>query len=151
MPVVRGGSDRVGRNMTEHRVPRDDLLVSVGLAQSGSIAVAANTIRDIAARLSERFRYWEIVVIADGNQFATIDAAGTDPTATADTGLQLLEGSPPIYSIDFASMMVDGAAPTVPAPASGRIGTFTMGDVDWTADWTWGIHDGRREVPLWFE
>ena len=68
MPVVRGGSDRVGRNMTEHRVPRDDLLVSVGLAQSGSIAVAANTIRDIAARLSERFRYWEIVVIADGNQ-----------------------------------------------------------------------------------
>lgn len=87
----------------------------------------------------------------NGGQFATVAAAGTDPTATADTDLQLLQGTPPIYSIAFDTMMVDGAAPTVAAPASGKIGAMTTADTDWTQNWTYGIHDGSRDVPLWFE
>jgi hypothetical protein len=86
---------------------------------------------------------------ANGNQFATISAV-TDPTANADTGLVLLEGTPPIYSAEFSAMVVDDAAPTVPAPASGRIGA-ALQSADWAQGWTYGIFDGSRAQPLWFE
>ncbi|MEM7365804.1 MAG: serine/threonine protein kinase [Pseudomonadota bacterium] len=92
---------------------------------------------------------------ANGAQWATV-AGGEDPTTTADTDLVLLEGTPPIYSVPFAMMMVDGAAPTVAAPASGHVGAVLQTD-DWTANWTYGIHPGSRapdsEVDggLWFE
>ena len=52
-------------------------------------------------------------------------------TATEDTGLVLLEGSPSVYSVDFTSMVIDDAAPTVPAPASGQIGGVTLQGIDW--------------------
>lgn len=86
---------------------------------------------------------------ANGNQFATVTAA-TDPTATADTGLVLLEGSPAIYSVDFDAMVIDDAAPSVAAPASGQIGGILQAS-DWAAGWTYGIFDGSRAQPLWFE
>jgi hypothetical protein len=93
---------------------------------------------------------------AQGNQFATAAAEGSDPTATADTNLVVLESgassSAPIYSVSFDSMSVDGAAPSIsPAPVSGRIGGLDNVISDWTKNWTYGIHDGARDEKLWFE
>ncbi|HEX2138556.1 MAG TPA: hypothetical protein VHG33_02470 [Woeseiaceae bacterium] len=85
-----------------------------------------------------------------GNQFASL-AAQTDPTAANDPGLQLLEGTPPVYSIDFTAMQVDGAAPTATAPAGAFIGGLSLGQTDWTQPWAYGLHDGNRAQPLWFE
>ena len=98
-----------------------------------------------------------------GNQFATLaDGVATDPTAAADADLQLLEISgqtPPVYSIAWATSLVDGLAPvatTDPAP-----GTYLGGveaSADWTFGWTYGIFDGvdangnpTRGQALWFE
>lgn len=94
----------------------------------------------------------ESFVTDGGNIFATIpDGTAVDPTAANDTELQLLEGMPPIYSIDYATMQVDGAAPAG-APQEGNfIGAVSLGGTDWTAGWTYGIHEGNRAVPLWFE
>lgn len=98
----------------------------------------------------------EDFAVAAGNQFATIPAAGANPTSVADTDLVVLEAgsssSAPVYSVAFDDMSVDGATPTVtPAPASGRIGAVSNAIPDWTANWTYGIHSGSRAVPLWFE
>lgn len=98
---------------------------------------------DVGAQTAEEW------ASANGNRFATLTAV-TDPTATADTGLVVLEGTPTIYSTDFASMVVDDAAPTVPAPATGQIGGLIQ-SADWAQGWTYGIFDGSRAQPLWFE
>jgi hypothetical protein len=101
----------------------------------------------------------ETFAASTGNQFATT-LANDDPTATSNTALVLLEGTPAIYSVDFATMMADGAAPTAAAPQSGGtfIGALSQSEADWTANWTYGIHSGSRavdatgvDVPLWFE
>ena len=88
-----------------------------------------------------------------GNQFATVaDGTAADPTANADTGLQLLEGPQGVYSIVWATSLVDGNAPaatTDPTP-----GTFLGGltsAADWTAGWTYGIDPDNRGQALWFE
>ncbi|XOV88663.1 MAG: serine/threonine protein kinase [Pseudomonadota bacterium] len=89
-----------------------------------------------------------------GNQFASAGAAGAaaaNLTAAADSDWQILEGTPPIYTIAPASMVVGGAAPTAAAPASGRYGALSTAIADWTLNWTYGIHDGSRGAPLWFE
>ncbi len=88
--------------------------------------------------------------IDSGNQFATITAQ-TDPTAANNPELQLLEGTPPVYSIAFAAMQVDGAAPAIAAPAGTFIGGLSMSETDWTMLWTYGIHADNRAQPLWFE
>lgn len=91
---------------------------------------------------------------AQGDVFATIpNDTAVDATVAADTDLQLLEGTPPIYSISFATSFVDGAAPAASAtPTAGDfLGALSTGTTDWTADWTYGIHDGARAQALWFE
>jgi len=94
-----------------------------------------------------------------GSQFA-ITTSDDDPTATSNTSLVLLEGSPSIYSVDFATMVVDDLAPTASAPQEGGsyLGALSLGEEDWTAVWTYGIHSGLRatdsdgvDLPLWFE
>lgn len=86
-----------------------------------------------------------------GNIFATI-AGVVDATANANTELQLLEGMPPIYSIDYATSVIDNVAPAG-APVGGAtfIGALSLSETDWTADWTYGIHAANRAQPLWFE
>jgi hypothetical protein len=88
--------------------------------------------------------------IDSGNQFATITAQ-TDPTASNNPELQLLEGAPPVYSIGIAAMQVDGAAPTITAPAGTFIGGLSLSETDWTIPWAFGIHDPNRAQPLWIE
>lgn len=98
----------------------------------------------------------ESFAVGTGNVFATI-ANGTvvDPTAAADADLQLLEGAPAFYSIPWATSLVDGAAPaatTEPTDAArGILGAIGLGETDWTQPWAYGLHDGNRAEPLWFE
>jgi len=89
-----------------------------------------------------------------GNIFATV-ADGTNKSATTanDADLQLLEGTLPIYSTDYATSVVDGAAPGAGSTPVGRsyLGALSLGQVDWTANWTFGIDPANRAEPLWFE
>lgn len=82
--------------------------------------------------------------------FATVTDS-LDPTPAADTGLQLLEGTPPIFSIDYAGMVVDDATPPG-GPVSGTfIGALSQSETNPFEGWTFGIFDGNRSEPLWFE
>ena len=88
---------------------------------------------------------------ANGSVFADI-ADVMDATANANTDLQLLEGTPPVYSISYATMLVNGESPSgTPARGTDYVGGLSLGRADWTAGWTYGIHDGSRAQPLWFE
>ncbi|MEM7763033.1 MAG: serine/threonine protein kinase [Pseudomonadota bacterium] len=84
--------------------------------------------------------------------FATISGA-VDATANADADLQLLEGTIPVYSIDFATSQVDGAAPNANAtPTSGTfLGGLSLSETDWTAGWSYGLDPANRGQALWFE
>lgn len=108
----------------------------------------------------------EAVAAENDVQFADLTGA-TDPTAAADTGLVLLEiGSAasetaPVFSVAYDNMVVDGAAPTAglltetvngaEVPVNGRLGAITTADVNPFAGWTYGIFDGNRAQPLYFE
>jgi hypothetical protein len=96
----------------------------------------------------------QFLLTDSGNQNATV-ASGTakDPTANADTDLQLLEGPLSIDSIDWATSLVDGAPPvatTDPTPDT-YLCALSLGAEDWTAGWTYGIDPSNRGEPLWFE
>jgi hypothetical protein len=96
----------------------------------------------------------ESFLTASGNQFATVPSGtALNPTATTDPSLQLLEGTQPIYSIDWATSFVDGAAPvatTNPTPDT-YLGALSLGADDWTAGWSYGVRPGSRAEALWFE
>ena len=91
---------------------------------------------------------------SQGNIFATV-ADGTAKSATAvnDADLQLLEGTVPVFSIDYATSQVDGAAPGAGStPTQGTyLGGLSLGGMDWTAGWTYGIDPNNRGQALWFE
>jgi hypothetical protein len=92
-------------------------------------------------------------------QFATVAAdAATNPTADADTDLQLLGGTLPVYSLPWSTSLVDGAAPiagTEPTDGSDYLGAMPVSAEgttdDWTVGWTYGLHPENRGEPLWFE
>ena len=92
------------------------------------------------------------VAAANDMQFATLTAGvATDATATADTGLVLLEGTQPVFSVALSSALVDDAAPTITATPD-FVGAISTADaVDVYAGWTYGIFEGSRAQPLWFE
>ena len=98
----------------------------------------------------------EAFAVAEGNVFATIaNNTAVSPTAAADPDLQLLEGAPAIYSIAWATSLVDGAAPagtTEPTDAARPfLGALSTGETDWTQPWTYGLHPDNSGQPLWFE
>ena len=73
--------------------------------------------------------------------------------AYSDTGLQLLGGSPPIYSLEWDASMVDDMMPlgtTAPVNGATFLGAVSEAS-DWTLGWTYGIHPDNRAQPLWFE
>ena len=90
------------------------------------------------------------------NQFADLSAK-TNPTAAANTGLMLLGGTPPIFSLPFDMMMIGDADVTIDDPddaADSDDATHIGGILEmnnWAADWTYGIFDGNRAEDLWFE
>lgn len=98
----------------------------------------------------------ETFALAEGNVFATVpNNTAVNPTAAADPDLQLLEGTPPFYSIAWASSLVDGAAPagtTQPTtPARAFLGAVSTAETDWTKPWAYGLDAANRAIPLWFE
>jgi hypothetical protein len=96
----------------------------------------------------------ESFALAQGNVFATIpNGTAVNPTAAADAGLQLLEGTPPVYSIDFATSLVDGVAPAATAaPTAGTfLGGMSLSQTDWTQPWAYGLDPNNRGEALWFE
>ncbi len=85
-----------------------------------------------------------------GVVFATVTGV-VDPTAAADTQLQLLEGTPAIFSIAYASMVVDDAAPAGGPQSGDFIGALSQSADNPFAGWTFGIFEDNRAQPLWFE
>ena len=94
----------------------------------------------------------ETWAVANGNVFANVPAdAALNPTAAADTGLQLLEGTPSVFSIATGSMVVNDAAVGITPIERAYLGALSQGDTDWTQGWTYGLHEGSRGQDLWFE
>ncbi|MGB0998189.1 MAG: hypothetical protein ACPGXJ_07900, partial [Pseudomonadales bacterium] len=90
---------------------------------------------------------------ANDMQFATLTAGvATDPTATADTGLVIVEGAKKLSSVALATALVDDAAPTITAAGTDAtyIGAITDGVTNPYEGWTVGIFEADAE-PLWFE
>jgi hypothetical protein len=83
------------------------------------------------------------------NQFATLTPGIVNPVPVAGTSNVLLEGSPLIYAVPQANLRVDGS-PTTVTPTSAHLGAVVQTD-DWTLNWTFGLHPGVRQVPLWYE
>ncbi|WP_323844149.1 serine/threonine protein kinase [Microbulbifer magnicolonia] len=86
--------------------------------------------------------------VASGNQFATI-AGQVNPTQDADAQLILLSGIPAMYTAD--ALVVEGAAATVTPVERAYLGALDVNGTDWTKGWTYGLHEGSRAKPLWFE
>ena len=62
----------------------------------------------------------------------------------------LLEGTTPVFSVAFANMVVDDAAPTVTLTGD-QIGAVSQAVTNPFAGWTYGIFDGNRAQALYFE
>ncbi|WP_237056218.1 serine/threonine protein kinase [Microbulbifer sediminum] len=84
--------------------------------------------------------------VANNNIFADITGA-VDPTAMNATQLQILEGTPSVFSIAAGNMMVNDAPISISPISRAYFGALSQGDLDWTQGWTYGLHDGE---PLWF-
>jgi hypothetical protein len=93
----------------------------------------------------------ESFLSAAGNQFATLSSQTIlpPPVTSAGEGVNLLEGSPLIFSPAPASLLLDGSAPLV-TPTSSFFGAVQQSN-DWTQGWTFGLRDGARIEPLWYE
>jgi hypothetical protein len=83
---------------------------------------------------------------ASGNLLYQTAEAGDDPTATSNTDLVILNG---FYSVPLADMVV--GTDSIPTPVDSTILGAVSADNDWTAGWTYGLHEGSRAQPLWFE
>lgn len=84
--------------------------------------------------------------VANNNVFADITGA-VDPTAMNATQLQILEGTPSVFSIAAENMMVNDAPIAISPISRAYFGALSQGDLDWTQGWTYGLHDGET---LWF-
>ncbi|MFC6635642.1 serine/threonine protein kinase [Microbulbifer taiwanensis] len=83
---------------------------------------------------------------ATGNEF--IEVTGKlDPTAGADTGFVLLGGTPAFYTEASGAQ----AGVTVSPVERAYLGALSVNGSDWTQGWTYGLHEGSRAQPLWFE
>ena len=121
---------------------RDDLATAF-VTLDGVIVAFADTVASVDQALVE----------AEGVLFASVPAgAALDPTAAADTALQVLEGTPPIFSIPLATATVDDTSPPAVADAVGDfVGVLQTTDTNVFAGWTFGIFDGSRTQPFFFE
>ena len=92
----------------------------------------------------------DVIGMGDAVAFANITGV-TDPSANADTDLQLLQGMPQVYSIPYGSMQVNGTSPATYSES--HIGGVMEGAVaDWTQNWTFGLHESNEpDGQHWFE
>ncbi|WP_226646352.1 serine/threonine protein kinase [Microbulbifer variabilis] len=92
----------------------------------------------------------ETWTVNSGNQFAPISGA-VSPTVTINTDFILLDGTPAIFTVPSAQQRIDNDAPTVNAYERAYMGALDLNGTDWTQGWTYGLHQGNRAQPLWFE
>ncbi len=92
----------------------------------------------------------ETWAVNSGNQFADITGA-VDPRQDVDTQFILFAGTPAIFTADAMAQQVNGGAPTVTAFERAYLGALEVNGSDWTQGWTYGLHEGSRAKPLWFE
>lgn len=86
-----------------------------------------------------------------GNQFATISGQ-VDPTINTNTDLVLLAGIPAIYTAQRDVQKINNGDADVVAPVQrAYLGALEENGSDWTQGWTYGLHEGSRAKPLWFE
>jgi hypothetical protein len=123
----------------------DDTVASEGFAKGNAsitgavFAAFAKSSKTIAGSdVSDWLVANNDVVFAD---IATNTAV--NPTATADTDLLLLEGTPALFGV------TSGATPEGDATYLG--GALTTSATNWTASWAYGLYDGNRAQALWFE
>ncbi len=83
---------------------------------------------------------------SNGNLLVQTAEAGTDPSVASNADLVILDG---FYSVPTAGMVVGTG--TIPTPVGSTIIGAVSADNDWTAGWTYGLHEGNRAQPLWFE
>ena len=132
----------------------DDTVASEGFAKgNASISSTVFACETKSAKSIAGMSVHDWLTTNGGNVF--VDVSGVvDATANADTGVQLLEGTPPIYSIN-ANTSVPSVTPTAVCgggqAACAFVGGVNQGSNDWTAGWTYGIHEDSRAQPLWFE
>lgn len=81
-----------------------------------------------------------------GNLMYQSAEAGDDPTVASNADLVILDG---FYSVPTADMVVGTG--TIPTPVDSTVIGAVSADNDWTAGWTYGLHEGNRAQPLWFE
>ncbi|WP_226661643.1 serine/threonine protein kinase [Microbulbifer aggregans] len=83
---------------------------------------------------------------ASGNEFIAITGK-VDPTANANSEFVLLGGVPAFYTEAAAAQM----GVTVSPQERAFLGALSVNGSDWTNGWTYGLHEGSRAQPLWFE
>ena len=79
------------------------------------------------------------------NQGNVLFQTAADGTTPPNAGSLLILDS--FYSVPVAEMMVDGMTPAIMGEVIGAVSR----DNDWTAGWTYGLHEDNRGQPLWFE
>ena len=115
---------------------------------SNVIFACQETFKDGAAG----FEGTNFAALASESAAATIaDGTAKNPTAAADADLVLLEGTQPVFSVDYSNALVDGAAaPGTPDNGKAFIGAVQQA-ADFTSPWAYGIDPANRGQALWFE
>ncbi|MDC0214959.1 FG-GAP repeat protein, partial [Gammaproteobacteria bacterium] len=81
-----------------------------------------------------------------GNVFAEIADGGMDASTEGDAALELLEGAPPLFSIDGAF-----SEPAITTSKSAYAGGLNLGESDWAAEWNFGLYPDNRAKAAWFD
>lgn len=144
-----GPDDDVANNYCLRIDDRSLQLAQDGAIELNSIIIACED-RTNGATLPDTTPVEDWASTQQSVVFATVDGV-VNPTAAVDTQLQLLEGVPPIFSIDYATMVVDDVAPAGAPQAGDYIGALSESATNPFAGWTFGIFDGNRNQALWFE
>ncbi|AWF81510.1 serine/threonine protein kinase [Microbulbifer sp. A4B17] len=93
----------------------------------------------------------ETWAVDSGNQFQDISGA-VDPTLDSATNFVLLGGTPAMYTVDSDAQVINDDDPTVSTVLDrAYLGALEQDGSDWTKGWTYGLHEGSRAQPLWFE
>ena len=121
-----------------------------------------SALNSIVYACQETFRdtFEDTFATAQGNIAATIpNNTAVSATAVNNTELQLLEGTIPVFSIDYATSQVDGAVPgagSTPVLIGGEasrsfLGALSLSGTDYTQPWVYGLDPANRGQALWFE
>ena len=108
--------------------------ISASKARTGDVTLPTS------GNTGQQFLESQDNVVATG-----VAADGSTPPNS--TNFNILNG---FYSVPVSMMVVDGTAVDFADDTVTMIGAVSE-DNDWTAGWTYGLHEGNRGQALWFE